>query len=412
MDEGLRGLLAGASLALLFVFSLADAALRLFARSRLEEKISDPRARERLRRRLEHLPPLKVTARSLRILCLIVFVAAIATSDWSETPIGPLFTALIIAAPVGILLVEVLPHGIAASRPESVVRWTLPIIYPLSRVLGPIARVSGGIASWLRQAPDDGQLAIEEGILSAAEEARREGVLDELDRAMIENIMELRDVQVGEVMTPRTDIFAIEVETDMREALRLVQRTSHSRIPVYSGNRDTIVGVLYVKDLLRQIDNEKIDTVTIRDVVRKPLFIPETKHVSDLLREFQSKKIHLAIVVDEYGGTSGVVTIEDILEEIVGEIEDEYDTAQFSPLKRISDTTVEVDAKVHIDMLNEQLGLGLPEDDQFETLGGFVFFHMGKVPKVGEQFRHEGIGFTILDADDRRINRLKLVIKR
>ncbi|MCZ6602870.1 MAG: hemolysin family protein, partial [Planctomycetota bacterium] len=275
-----------------------------------------------------------------------------------------------------------------------------------------IARISGAIAGWLRREHDDGSLAIEEGLRTAAVEAERKGVLAKEDRAMIEKIMEFRDVQVIEVMTPRTELFSIEVETPMLETLKIAKRTSHSRIPVYSGNRDTIVGVLYLKDLLRQLDNGKVTSVTLREIMRKPLFIPETKFVSDLLREFQASKIHMAIVVDEYGGTSGIVTIEDLIEEIVGEIQDEYDADEEVPLKRIADDTVDVDAKFHIDELNRELGLDIPEGDGFETLGGFVFSHLGKIPRVGDNFHHGAVEFTILDADERRINRLKLVIKR
>ena len=412
MEEDLRNLLGGGSLVVLFVFTLAEAALQLLSRAKLEEKSPGEEDRTRIRRRLSNLPVLKVTARTLRIASFVVFVAVCTTIvDRSSDGFGALIPVVLGAALIVLLVAEVLPRGIAASRPEWIVRWTLPILYPLSRVLWPVASLSGVIAGWLGHRPDNGSEAIEEGILTAAEEAEREGVLAKEDRAMIEKIMEFRDVQVIEVMTPRTELFCIEVETPMQETLKIAKRTSHSRIPVYSGNRDTIVGILYLKDLLRQIDNGETGGVTLREIVRKPLFIPETKYVSDLLREFQASKIHMAIVVDEYGGTSGIVTIEDLLEEIVGEIQDEYDSEEV-PFKRIGEDTVDVDARFHIDELNRELGLELPEGDGFETLGGFVFSRLGKVPKAGERFRHGEVEFTVLDADERRINRLRVVIKR
>ena len=413
MEEGLRSLVGGGSLVLLFVFSLAEAALQLLSRAKLEEKTPGGEDRERVRHRLSDLLALKVTARTLRIVSFVIFVAVCATFvDWSVQGMGGLLPVTLVAVPVTLLLAEVVPRGIVASHPEGIVRWTLPILYPFSKVLWPIASLSTGIARLLHREPVDGPRAMEEDIRTAAEEAEREGVLAKEDRAMIEKIMEFRDVQVNEVMTPRTDLFCIEVETSMEETMKIAKRTSHSRIPVYSGNRDTIVGILYLKDLLRQIDNGDLASVTLRAIMRKPLFIPETKFVSDLLKEFQASKIHIAIVVDEYGGTSGIVTIEDLLEEIVGEIQDEYDAEEEVPLRRIAEDTVDVDAKFHIDELNRELGLDLPEGDGFETLGGFVFSQLGKVPRVGENFRHGSVEFTVLAADERRINRLKLVITR
>lgn len=413
LEDGLRNLLAGGSLVLLFVFSLAEAALHLFSRAKLEERVPGAENGERIRRRLSEDAVLKATGRTLRIFFFFAFFSVCpAFVDWESRGAAGLIPVALIALPAVLLAAEILPRGIAASHPEGTARWAIPLLYPFSKVLWPVAGLSTLIARWLRRGPEKDPQAIEEDIRTAAEEAEREGVLAKEDRAMIEKIMEFRDVQVVEVMTPRTELFSIEVDTSIEETLEMAKSTSHSRIPVYSGNRDTIVGVLYLKDLLRQIDNGKLASMTLRDIMRKPVFIPETKYVSELLREFQASKIHMAIVVDEYGGTSGIVTIEDLLEEIVGEIHDEYDPVEKPPLERIGEDQVDVDAKVHLDELNEELGLDLPEGDGFETLGGFVFSHLGKVPRVGEHFRHGKVEFTVLDADERRINRLKLVIKR
>ena len=412
MNAGAREILALSSLIPLFVFSMAGAGIRQFARSKLEEAVADEEVRERLRRRLTELAPLGAAARTMRIVFLVLFVAL-----WTSAPVrsgdgvAGFLGAVLFALPVALIVGEILPIGIASCRPESTVRWTLAILYPVSRLLLPLHRLSGGIASWLGPSPSSRRVAIAEEIVSAADEAEREGVLPRRAREMIEKIVEFRDVQVGQVMTPRTDIFCIDVETPMPEVSKLASRTSHSRIPVYSGNRDTIVGIVYLKDLVRLMDDPTGAPSSLRQILRRPLFVPDTKYVSELLHEFQLSRVHMAIVVDEYGGTSGVVTIEDILEEIVGEIEDEYDPGPAAPTKRINESTLEVDAKVHIDEVNQALGLGLPEDDGFETLGGFVFSRLGKVPAIGEQFQHENVEFTVLDADERKINRVKITVK-
>ncbi|HQH71334.1 MAG TPA: hemolysin family protein, partial [bacterium] len=207
-----------------------------------------------------------------------------------------------------------------------------------------------------------------------------------------------------EIMTPRVDVQAIPADVTLEEARDEAIHQGHSRIPVYENNIDRIVGILYVKDLLRVMNDTH--PFNLREILRPALFVPKTKRVSDLLETFKKKKNHIAMVVDEYGLTAGLVTIEDVLEEIVGDIQDEYD--QEPPEYEIQpDGTYIADAKINLDILSEVLGIDFPEED-VETLGGFLSSQQGDVPRVGEEIEFKGHRFTVLDSNELRINRVKI----
>jgi CBS domain containing-hemolysin-like protein len=248
---------------------------------------------------------------------------------------------------------------------------------------------------------------LEQEILDAISEGERHGAVDEEEKEMIESVIELTDTRVEEIMTPRTDVVAVPTDADLDVVLAAIRRKGHSRIPVYDKTIDTILGMLYAKDLLQRDRDTRFDVTAI---MRKALFIPESKFVRELLREFQAQKVHIAVVLDEYGGTAGLVTIEDILEELVGEIRDEYDPTAPAELRRIDDSTVEVDARMRIDDLNDQLDIQLPENEDYETVGGFVFSRLGKIPTVGERWEHDNIGIQVVAAEPRRITRLRLKV--
>ena len=246
---------------------------------------------------------------------------------------------------------------------------------------------------------------LEQEILHVVTEGELHGAVDEQEKEMIESVIEMADTRVDNIMTPRTQIAALPIESELDRVLDLVRTRGHSRIPVYENTIDTILGVLYVKDLLHRKPGEAFN---LSAVMRKARFIPETKSVRELLREFQERKVHIAIVLDEYGGTAGLVTIEDILEELVGEITDEHDATVPQDLERIDDRTVEVNARMKIPDLNYQLGLSLPEDQDYETIGGFVFSTLGKIPTVGERCEYDGVAIQVLGAEPRRVTRVRL----
>jgi CBS domain containing-hemolysin-like protein len=203
-------------------------------------------------------------------------------------------------------------------------------------------------------------------------------------------------------MTPRVDMVGLDMEASLKEAKDIVVSTGFSRVPVYEENIDHIVGILYAKDLLQYQDDCNHN---LQDLLRNPYFIPETKKVDELLTEMQKSKIHLAIVVDEYGGTAGMVTIEDLLEEIVGEIFDEYDVTNIR-IRKIDDQTVMLDGMVPIDEVNDLMGINLPEDG-FETIGGFILDQLGRIPAEGERITFDAVDFIVFKTDGVRIMKVK-----
>jgi CBS domain containing-hemolysin-like protein len=208
-------------------------------------------------------------------------------------------------------------------------------------------------------------------------------------------------------MTPRTDITAVEVNSDLQTVLDTISGAGHTRVPVYEENIDKIIGMIYAKDLLTEIGKDPAD-FKLRDKMREAYFVPETKPLRALLHEFQNQKLHIAVVLDEYGGTAGIVTLEDIIEELVGEITDEYEETPAEPIKKIDQNTIEADARTYVDDLNDQFDLNLPEDEDYDTIGGFVFSHLGYIPKTGESFDYQDLKFTIVSAEARRIKRIKI----
>ena len=233
------------------------------------------------------------------------------------------------------------------------------------------------------------------------------GLIDEDENEMIHRIFEMKDIVVREVMIPRTDIEALEVNSGVEDVAKLVVKVGHSRIPVYEENIDNVVGIVYAKDLLKSLIS-KSKNGKIRDVMRKPLFVPETKNIDDLFKELKSQRIHIAIVVDEYGGTSGLVTIEDLIEEIVGDIQDEYDIEEEEFIIVNEDEFI-ADARIDIDELSDKLSITISKED-YDTLGGFLVHMSNKIPAINDVISYEDITFTIIDADERRVS--KVGIKR
>jgi CBS domain containing-hemolysin-like protein len=245
-----------------------------------------------------------------------------------------------------------------------------------------------------------------EELIAVVEGGEEEGALEEGEREMIHSIFEFGDTMAREVMVPRIDMVSIEVSESLDAALNVVAEKGHSRIPVYEERVDQIVGILYAKDLLRVIRSRGQEPIALRDLVRKPYFVPETKKIDELLREFQREKSHIAIVVDEYGGTAGIVTLEDLLEEIVGEIHDEYDREE--PLfVALPGGGARVAAKIGIDDLGERMGVTLPAEG-YDTLGGYLYQLIGSVPKSGEVAVDENFRYTVEKVVGQRITVVRL----
>lgn len=278
--------------------------------------------------------------------------------------------------------------------------------YPLVRILIIIANLlltPFGIKT-MRQGP----FVTEDEIRTMVSVGEEEGVIQEEEREMIDSIFEFGDTIVKEVMVPRMDVVSAEKNTPVSKILRLVLHEGFSRIPIYEKTIDNVIGVVYARDLLLHYSKGEPD-FPLSKLIRPAYYVPETKKVIDLLKELQRRKTHMAIVVDEYGGTAGVITIEDLLEEIVGEIFDEYDLEEVL-IEQIDDNNIRVDAKVDLDEINEILGIDLPEAE-YESIGGFVFDLFGKIPAAGERIDYNNLTFTVEQVVRRRISKI-LITKR
>ncbi len=252
--------------------------------------------------------------------------------------------------------------------------------------------------------------AIGDEIRSIVSEGHREGLLEEDARDMIESVIDFGDTVVSQIMTPRTEVHMVHVSLPWEDVVEDFIEAGHTRVPVYDKNRDDIVGVLYTKDLLPELAKPAVQSRRpIKALLRKPLFVPETKAVDDLLQLFQETRTHIALVLDEYGGVSGLVTIEDALEEIVGEIADEYDLESEVEIHKLSEDVCEALGRAHVDAINAEMNFELPESEDFDTIGGFVFAEFGRVPNVGESITwNDAVRLTVLEATRRRVNRVRL----
>lgn len=307
-----------------------------------------------------------------------------------------------------------IPHAWAKYAGEKALSRTYRLLMFFAIIASPILHIMKLYDGFVRRlagvtetSPDQQQEEKQEEFLTDLQERRMEGAVDEEEQEMIEKVLQLSDRAADQIMTPRTDVVAVEVNSDLQTVLQTITKAGHTRVPVYEDNIDSIVGLVYAKDLLTEIGKNPTD-FNLRDKIRKAYFVPETKPLRVLLHEFQNQKLHIAVVLDEYGGTAGIVTLEDILEELVGEITDEYEEIPTEPIKKIDQNTIEVDARTYVNDLNDEFDFNLPEDEDYDTVGGFVFSRLGYIPKTGETFEHKNMKFTVASAEARRIKRIRI----
>lgn len=346
----------------------------------------------------------------------IVSAAAIVLGEAIEhlDKVGEVVAALVLIIAV-FVLAEVVPRSYAVQRTEKAALMMSRPVLVLGRLLRPLSSVLIGLANAaLLVLPGHrmpkGPFVTEDEIRHMVDVAEEEEEIEEEERELIHSIFEFGDTVVREVMVPRPDMVTIHSSCKLHEALETIIEAGYSRIPIHEGDADNIIGVLYAKDLMKQMHESKDDGKEARvgSLGRAPTFVPEQKKVADLLREMQEQRVHMAIVVDEYGGTAGLVTIEDLIEEIVGEIVDEYD--QEEPLvEPIDENTMRVDAKMPIDEVNDLFGVELP-DEEWDTVGGLVFGLTGRVPVEGETVRFDGLLFETERVTGRRIQ--KVVVRK
>lgn len=307
---------------------------------------------------------------------------------------------------------EITPKTVAIRNAEKISLFVAPIISTLEVVVRPVAYLLSFVSRpFIRffggRIPKKGPFITEKEIKMLVSIGEREGVIEEEEREMITSIFEFGDTTVREVMTPRPDMQCIEVKEPIENAIKTIQEGGHSRIPVYDGSMDNIIGVVYAKDFLK-VMGEDLTKLNLRDFLRPPLIIPEGKKIDDLLHQMQSARTHVAIIVDEYGDTAGLVTLEDLIEEIVGEIYDEFEK-KVKPVEKIDKNTTIIDARLSIKDINKLLKINLPErEEEYGTVSGFVFTLLGKIPAVGDSVRYGEFEISVERVHRRRITRLKI----
>ncbi|MDI6688882.1 MAG: hemolysin family protein [Actinomycetota bacterium] len=410
MESSILSLIGFLTLLVLSAFSsAAETALtsvnRIKVKHMVEEKVSGAAILEAL---LEH--PARFLA-TILLLNNLVNIGAASLAAVTAANLGLSYPAVISTGVVTFLVLvygEITPKTFSAQNAERIALLVARPISLLCIVLFPIARLFIFIANmFIRlfggKTMKEGPFITEEELKTMVSVGEKEGVIEEQEKEMIHSVFEFGDTVVREVMVPRMDMVCVDSNASSEEVLALFAKEKHSRIPVYEDTVDNIIGIIYSKDLLTQVakGNAKIP---LKKLVRPVHYIPETKKVSELLRELQRKRQHMAIVVDEYGGTAGLVTIEDLLEEIVGEIYDEYDLEKVM-IERIDDNNIRVDARVNLDEVNEILGTNLP-DFECDTIGGFVYNLVGKIPSEREKVDFEGLTFTVEKVVGRRISKI------
>lgn len=338
---------------------------------------------------------------------------------------GPEITGHIIATIITLIVVtymhvvlgEQVPKMIAIQKAETVALWTTRPTMIFGKVFRPLIKLMSGSASGIMRLfglEPAGMHSIghsPEEIRILVEQSGQEGEIEAEQEQMIHGVFEFPEIMAREVMTPRPDIIALEVNADLDEVVNLLIEEGHSRIPVFEEDLDNIIGVLLIKDLLPYLVGTAGEAFVLRDVLREPYFVPDTKRISELLAELRTRNVHLAVILDEFGGTEGLVTLEDLLEQIVGDIYDEYDQPE-PDFTVTPEGDVLIDGGASIDEVNERFGMDLSSDD-YDTIGGFIFGALGRVPAPGDMIYIDGSGeLRVEGTEERRITSVRLVPAR
>ena len=320
----------------------------------------------------------------------------------------------IITSYFSLVLGELVPKKIAMQASEKISFKIVGILLFFSKIFSPLVKVlalsTNAVVRLLGFNPHaDEETVTEEEIRMMVDVGGEKGVIEDVQKEMINNIFEFDDLDAGDTMTHRTDMVAVEVNDPLQEVIDVSVENGYSRIPVYEDDQDNIIGIVYIKDLLEYV-GKKLPDKTLRDIMRKPLYVPESKVCGDLFKEMTEKRTQMAVVVDEYGGTAGIVTLEDIIEAIVGNIQDEYDDED-EEISKIDETTFTIDGVTNLEEVEELTGVEMPEGS-YDTLAGFIIKNLGFLPQEGEVYEviYENLKFTVLEVDERRIEKVRVEI--
>jgi len=406
----------------------AEVALERHSRSGVMALAEQAGRKDGVEARLLRTPTYEITARLMRFLGTAMLVVGIAylafrdrfgtgTEDNGAIPWTTFGVVLALLFLLTFLVNAVLVHLLVRRPPNRALLTLLPALEVMRYLLAPLRLpLVLFVRLVFREDLDAPSPTAREEILETVEEGEREGSFTAEEADMIESIIEMDKTVVKDVQTPRVDVVMIQADLELEAAIQRVNDDGYSRVPVFGKDRDDVIGVLYARDLLSYWCSGSDPTrpaVTVRDVMRKPFFVPENKPLNALLNEMRARKVHMAVVLDEFNGTSGLVTIEDLLEEIVGEIEDEYDEDedQDAISGDAAQGTLQVAGRTPIEEVNEHLAVKLPIEEDFETLGGLVFHRLGRVPATGETLRIDGVLITVLEADERTALSLRIEVR-
>ena len=396
-------ILAGVLVILGSVLAMAESSLTRMTRVRALALESEGRRNATTLVRIESDPPRYLNSIYLSVMLVqngsAVLVAVLAEKTWSSSVVT---IASLVWVLIYFVFVEAMSKTFGIQSADRVSLALSPVVYLLGRILSYPTRLLIGLANTLLPGKGlrEGPFVSEGDIRSMAEVGHEEGSIHEDERELIHSIFEFGDTIAREVMVPRPDIVAVEDTESLRDVQALVLEHGYSRIPVYREDLDDVIGIVFAKDVLKALHQGKTD-MPLADIVRKPRWVPESKKVADLLREMQREKFHQALVTDEYGSVTGIISLEDLLEELVGEITDEYDREE-PEVVEVSDGVYRVSGKVSIDDLNDELDAELPDED-WDTVAGLVLDLFGKIPENGEVARYEGWEFRAEEVKARRI---------
>lgn len=405
--------LVSAAIAVVLCSTLAFA-LRDFSRSNLLEQFRRRNRETYYQRTVDLAEELYFLTAIIRLLlnttmfvCVLGLFHDLDLNRWFQY-----IYAFLVTSAIAIFASVIIPLAIARYVGELIIAFFARPLYAMHVVLLPAVRIMNAVDILVGraagpQSEEQEQREIEDQILTAVEEGEKEGLVDEQEREMIESVIEFRDATAGEVMTARPDIVALRADTPLSQVKAAIETHGLSRIPVYQDSLDQIIGLIYARDLLKYIDKSPT-SFEIRKIMRPAFFVPETKPLGDLLRDFRQMKIHMAIVLDEYGGTAGLVTIEDVLEQLVGEISDEHEPQEPAMLHKVDESAWEIDARMTISEINRAIAVNLPEEDDIHTLGGYVATVIGRIPERGATLDLPGMKLTVIAAEPQRINRIRL----
>lgn len=401
--------------------SASETAATAVGRSKLllmAEKSSSERMRGILRWLMDDLDE------ALVVLLVTNNLVNIVASSMAAALASRLFPRWGLAISVGVMsaliivLGEILPKSISIRHPESIVRFTVPLVAMLRRLLAPVLLLIRGVIRLLGllfglELEGLRAFVTREDIEMAVKMGEETGAIEASERRMIHGIISLEERRAYEVMVPRTEMVALPVSSSLEEAIRLFAETGFSRVPLYDGSLDNVVGMLYAKDVLKAVGTglEMPKGVKLEGLAREALFVPDTARVADIFSQMKEKRVHIAIVVDEYGGTAGLLTLEDIIEEIVGDIQDEYDSREMPAIVEEAPGVFLVKASVPIGDLEERLGLSIPHEEA-DTVGGFVVERLGVLPKVGQCVEEEDFTVEVVEAVRHRIKRVRFTLRR